>query len=101
MSERLSRTARWYSTGQIASRNPPPPASDARSPGAAFLAEHGRDDGDGLRGFLWRSLLEGQPLALAQRRTPPRRHAPSGSIHLLWLKTGALNSQEYVSNWAS
>jgi hypothetical protein len=31
MSERLSRTARWYSTGQIASRNPPP-APDARRP---------------------------------------------------------------------
>lgn len=59
------------------------------APGAAFLAEHGRDDGHGLRGFRWRSPFEAQPLVLAQRQTPPRRHAPSGPEHPLWLKTGA------------
>ncbi len=32
---------------------------------------------------------KGQPLALVQRHTPPRRHAPSGLIHPIWPKNGA------------
>jgi hypothetical protein len=74
----------WVTGDEVYGRIDARPSSDAKSPGAAFLAEHGRDDGHGLRGFRWLSLLEGQPLALPQNQTPPRWHAPSGPMHPLW-----------------
>jgi hypothetical protein len=100
-SERLSRIARWYSTGQIASRNPPPSAPDARSPRCCLPG------GARTRRRPWH---QGISLAIPARRAAVRagttpdtaekaRAEPVDAPALA--ENGCPNSQQYVSNWAS